>query len=82
MRFLVCRASQGAVSKKPPCKGAVRGEESRAWPGEFEWFVELATLDDLLRFLHETGGAVGVYAPEPGEACHSIEILDEDEAGD
>jgi hypothetical protein len=82
MRFLVCRASQGAVSKMSPCKGAVRGPEAPACPGEFEWFVELATLDELLRFLNETGGALGVYAPEPGEACPVIKILDEDEAED
>jgi len=33
MRFLVGRTSEGAVSKSPPCKGAIRGPESSAWPG-------------------------------------------------
>ena len=54
MRFLVCRASQGAVSKKSPCPGAVRGPEAGAWPGEFPWFIELATLEELVAFLNET----------------------------
>jgi hypothetical protein len=80
MRFQVCRASQGTVSKSPPCKGAVRGPESKAWTGEFAWFVELATLDDLIAFLDENGGALGLFAPEEGEEEPVIEIFDDDEA--
>jgi hypothetical protein len=80
MKFLVSRASQGAVSKGPPCKGAVRGSESRAWPGEFQWFMELSTLEELVAFLDETGGALGLFAPEPGEEAPMIQIFDDDEA--
>ena len=80
MRFLVCRASQGAVSKQSPCQGAVRGPEAGAWPGEFQWFIELATLEELASFLNETGGALGQFAPEEGEEAPLIEIFDNDEA--
>jgi hypothetical protein len=79
MRFLVCRASEGAVSKKPPCKGAVRGPEAAAWPGEFEWFVELGTLDELAAFLDANGGGLGLFAPEEGEEHPVIQIFDDDE---
>ncbi len=79
MKFLVCRSSQGAVSKRSPCKGAVRGPESPVWPGEHEWFVELGTLEDLLAFLDRAGGAVSLFVPEPGEEHPTVEILDEEE---
>ncbi len=78
MRFQVCRASQGAVSKAPPCKGAVRGPEAKAWPGEYAWFVELSTLEELTAFLDEYGGALGLFAPEEGEEATVIEIFDDD----
>jgi hypothetical protein len=80
MKFLVSRASQGAVSKHPPCEGAVRGPESSAWPGEYQWFLEIATLDELTALLDRTGGALGLFAPEEGEQYPVIEIFDEDEA--
>src|SRR3954452_5685512 len=67
MKFLVSRASQGAVSKGPPCQGAVRGPEASAWPGEYQWFIELSTLEDLLAFLDGNGRALGLFAPEEGE---------------
>ena len=79
MKFQVSRASEGAVSPQPPCRGAVRGPESSAWPGEYPWFIELATLDDLLALLHETGGGLGLFAPEGGEEHPMIEVFDEDE---
>ncbi len=79
MKFQVTRASEGAVSKKPPCAGAVRGPESPAWPGEYTWFVELATLEELLAFLTATGGALGLYSPEEDEEHPVIEIFDDDE---
>lgn len=79
MRFLVNRASQGAVSKDPPCRGAVRGPESSAWPGEYQWFLDLNSLDDLAAFLHENGGALGLFAPEEGDAYPGIEIYDDAE---
>ena len=82
MKFRVCRASWGAVSKQPPCKGAVRGPEAKAWPGEYEWFVELNSLDDLLRFLGANGGALGLYTAEEGEELPEVEIFDEDESHD
>jgi hypothetical protein len=81
MRFQVCRASQGAVSKSRPCRGAVRGPEAKAWPGEFAWFVELATLDELAAFLDENGGALGLFAPEGGEPEPVIEIFDDEADG-
>jgi hypothetical protein len=80
MKFQVCRASQGAVAKAPPCQGAVRGPEAKAWPGEFAWFVELATLEELAAFLDENGGALGLFAPEGGEEHPVIEIFDDEEA--
>jgi hypothetical protein len=79
MTFLVYRASQGAVSKGPPCPGAVCGPEAKAWPGEYPWFIELATLEDLVAFLHANGGGLGLFAPEEGEEHPAIEIFDEDE---
>ena len=80
MKFLISRASQGPVSKGPPCRGAVRGPESPAWPGEYEWFIEVDTLDGLMALLHQTGGALGLFAAEEGEAYPAVEIFDEDEA--
>jgi hypothetical protein len=82
MKFLIFRASQGAVSKDPPCRGAVRGEEAPAFPGEYEWFVELNTLDELLTLLNRTGGGLGLFAPEEHEEVPAIEIYDEDEEED
>jgi len=79
MRFLINRASQGAVSQQPPCKGAVCGPESKAWPGEFQWFIELANLEELVRFLHDNGGGLGLFTPEEGDEHAGIEIFDEDE---
>jgi hypothetical protein len=79
MRFLICRASQGAVSKASPWKGAVRGPESPAWPGEYPWFIELDTLDDLITLLNESGGGLGLFAPEEDEQHPTIEILDDDQ---
>jgi hypothetical protein len=79
MRFLINRASQGAVSKDPPCKGALRGEEAPAFPGEFEWLIELNTLDQLLALLRETGGGLGLFSPEEHEQHPVLEIFDEDE---
>jgi hypothetical protein len=82
MRFLVTRSSEGAVSKKPPCKGAVRGPEAKAWPGEYQWFIELGTLEELVAFLNANGGGLGVFAPEEGEEHPTLEIFDEDEDED
>ena len=79
MRFLVSRASQGAVSKRPPCEGAIRGPEAKAWPGETLWFVEVDGLEGLTAFLDDNGGAVGLFSPEEGEEYPSIEIFDDDE---
>lgn len=79
MKFLITRASQGAVSKGTPCHGAVRGPESPAWPGEYEWFVEVKTLEELLALLNETGGALGLFAPEEGEEHPALEIFDDDQ---
>ena len=78
MKFLVTRSAEGAVSKKPPCKGAVRGPDSGAWPGEFQWFVELGTLEDLTTFLNENGGGLGLFAPEDDEEYPVLEIFDDD----
>ena len=78
MKFLISRSSQGPVSRDPPCKGAVRGPEATAWPGEYQWFIELGTLEELTSFLNETGGALGLFAPEEGEEHPAIEIFDED----
>ncbi|MBI1915072.1 MAG: hypothetical protein HYS12_10095 [Planctomycetes bacterium] len=82
MKFLVNLASEGAVSKRPPCKGAVRGPESPAWPGEYQWFIELSSLDDLIALLNETGGALGLFTPEEDEEYPVLEVFDEDEQAD
>jgi hypothetical protein len=79
MKFLVNRVSQGPVSKSPPCCGAVRGPESPVWPGEYQWYVEMATLEDLVRFLDQNGGGLGLFTPEEGEEYPVIEVLDEEE---
>ncbi len=79
MKFLISRSSQGAVSKAPPYRGAVRGPESPAWPGEYEWYVEVDDLEALLALLRDTGGALGLYAREEGEEHPAIEIFDEAE---
>ena len=79
MKFQVSRASEGAVSKHPPCKGAVRGPESAAWPGEYQWFLEVESLERLVALLDELGGGLGLFSPEEGEDHPIIEIFDEDE---
>jgi hypothetical protein len=79
MKFLVSRTSQGEVSKQPPCPGAVRGPEAPAWPGEYQWFVELDSLDGLVAFLEANGGAVGLFTPEDGEDYPVLEIFDDDQ---
>jgi hypothetical protein len=79
MKFYVSRASQGAVSKNPPCIAAVRGPEAEVWPGEYQWFVELKSLEELTAFLEQTGGALGLFAPGDGDEYASIEIFDDDE---
>jgi hypothetical protein len=79
MKFLISRASQGPVSKGPPCPGAVRGPEPTAWPGEYEWYVEVDSLDALMALLRQTGGALGLFEPEEGEQHPALEIFDEDE---
>jgi hypothetical protein len=82
MRFQISRASQGAVSTQPPCLGAVRGPESGAWPGEYEWFVDVGSLDALVRLVTDVGGGVGLFAPEEGEEHPVLQIFDDDEADD
>jgi hypothetical protein len=82
MRFMVYRTSQGSVAREAPCPGAVRGAEAPAWPGEYQWFVELAALDDLVAFLQANGGGLGLFAPEEGEECLVIEIFDDDADAD
>ena len=81
MRFLICRGSEGAVSSDRPCPGAVRGPESAAWPGEYEWYVDLNSLEELLAFLDRNGGALGLYSPEEDESHPVIELFDDDEDG-
>ena len=80
MKFLVYRSTQGAVSKDPPCPGAVRGPESPVWPGEYPWFVEIGSLDDLLTFLQANGGALGLFTAEEDEEHPAIEIFDDEDA--
>jgi hypothetical protein len=60
----------------------VRGPEAKAWPGEYQWFIELATLDNLVGFLNANGGALGVFAPEEDEEHPTIEIFDDYESED
>jgi hypothetical protein len=79
MRFLVNKSSQGAVSKSPPCKGAIRGPEASACPGEYQWFLEVDTLEGLISLLNETGGGLGLFSPEEDEEHPVIEIFDEDQ---
>ena len=55
------------------------GPEAPAWPGEYQWFVDLETLDDLKKFLAENGGGIALYSPEEGEEHLGLEIFDEDE---
>jgi hypothetical protein len=78
MRFLVSRSSAGAVSRQPPCEGAIRGPEAAAWPGEYQWFVEVNTLEDLVALLEKSGGGLGLFSPEEGEDHPVIEIFDDD----
>jgi hypothetical protein len=82
MRFLISRASEGIVSKHSPCPGAIRGPESAAWPGEYQWFLDLNTLEDLVGLLERTGGGLGLFTPEDGESDPVIEIFDDDEDND
>ncbi len=79
MKFLVSRTSQGTVSKGPPCKGAVRGPAAPAWPGEYQWVLELNTLEELLAFLEKNGGGLSLFTPEEDEEHPVIEILDDEE---
>jgi hypothetical protein len=57
----------------------VRGPEAKAWPGEYEWLIEVGTLAELLALLNKTGGALALFAPETNEEPPTVEILDEDE---
>jgi hypothetical protein len=77
MRFVVSRSSQGPMSKDPPCIEAIRGPEAPAWPGEFLWYVELDSLDAVMKFVEEHGGAIGVFTAEEGEDYPEIEIFDD-----
>jgi len=79
MKFLIGRSSQGTVSSKPPCQGAVRGQESPAWPGEYQWLLELNSLEELTAFLAANGGGLGLFTPEEGEDHPVLEIFDDDE---
>lgn len=79
MKFQIMRESQGAASKAAPWPGAVRGPESSAWPGEYEWFLEVADLEGLVKLLEDSGGALGLFAPEGGEESPVIQIFDEEE---
>jgi hypothetical protein len=79
MKFQICRASQGPVSKDRPCPGVVRGPEAVGWPGEHAWFIEVDSLDALVALLQSTGGALGLFAPEGDEEHPVIEIFDEDD---
>jgi hypothetical protein len=79
MKFVVCRSSEGAVSRHKPCAGASRGPEAPAWPGEYFWFIELNSLEELMKLLEKSGGGLGLWSPEPGEDHPTIEIFDEDE---
>lgn len=81
MKFSVIRSSEGAVSKGPPIRGAIRGRESSAWPGEFEWHVEVNTLEELLALLQKSACGIGLFAPEQGEEFPVIEIFDDSEEG-
>src|SRR3712207_6891645 len=40
------------------------GPEAVAWPGEYQWFIELGTLEELMALLNESGGGLGLFAPE------------------
>jgi hypothetical protein len=79
MRFLVNRASTGPVSQDAPCPEAKRGLESSAWPGEYQWYLDLDSLEQLVAFLESSGGGLGLFLPEEGEEYPVIEIFDEDE---
>jgi hypothetical protein len=81
MKFSVTRSSEGAVSKAPPVPGAIRGRESSAWPGEFEWHIEVNTLEELLALLRKTACGIGLFVPEQGEEFPVIEIFDDSEEG-
>jgi hypothetical protein len=39
----------------------------------------MESLEQLMALLNATGGALGLFAPEEGEAHPTIEIFDEDE---
>jgi len=79
MKFQVSRQSQGAVSKNPPCAGAERGPESPAWPGEYEWLIEVDSLDALMAFVEKHDGAIGLFTPEEDETHPTLEIFDDEE---
>jgi len=57
----------------------VRGPESAAWPGEYQWFIEVESLEALIALLEEHGGGLGLFSPEEDEEHPVIEIFDEDE---
>jgi hypothetical protein len=78
MRFQVTRSSEGNVSRTPPCPEAVRGPEAAAFPGEYLWFVELNSIEDLVRLLDTHGGLV-LWSAEQGEGFPVVEILDEED---
>jgi hypothetical protein len=64
-----------------PCPGAVRGPEAEAFPGEYTWFIDLETLDDLVGLLDNYGGLV-LWSADQGEGLPVIEIDDEEDEED
>jgi len=76
MRFQVMHSAEGSVSKEPPVPGAVRGPEAPAFPGEFLWYLELESLDDLIRLLDQHGGLM-LWSADEGEGHPVVEIPDE-----
>ncbi len=78
MRFQISRSSEGSVSKTPPVAGAVCGPEAPAFPGEYVWFVEVNSLDELVHLLDEHGGLV-LWSAEEGEGLPVIEIPDDED---
>ncbi len=57
----------------------MRGPEAAAWPGEYVWFVDLQSLEELHAFLQTNGGGLGLFLPEEGDLFPAIEIFDDDE---
>ena len=73
MKFLVQRTSGWKDRSKKPCEEAELYKEDRRWT---LWIVEIATIDQLVKFCDKYGEVV-IMPKDIGEPYPTIEIYDD-----